>query len=333
MLINIQINSLMSGVPAFLGVDSTLFDVIKIMNIEKCSCVVIIEDDQLVGIITERDIVGAVYGLNAENMCSRRVVELMSSPVVTIEENQSLFEALVISQAHKIRHLPVINSSGSLVGVIIQADLVKAHFTIIEHEAEIIEKMVDDRTKELVESNEHLKTLSLEDALMKIGNRRAMEVDLLHTHSAAIRYGSPYSIALFDIDWFKLYNDHYGHLDGDKLLKKVSDFLKISVRESDRIYRYGGEEILLLMSKTEGEEAFLIANRIVADLGSLGIPHDAVPLKYLTISCGVSTFLTSENDMDVAHTTWHHVVEMADKGLYQAKGTGRNRVAVADNEN
>jgi diguanylate cyclase (GGDEF)-like protein len=77
-----------------------------------------------------------------------------------------------------------------------------------------------------------------------------MELDLYHTHFAAARYQRCYAVVLFDVDYFKLYNDRYGHARGDKALQQISRFLKETIRKSDRVYRYGGEELLLLLPDT-----------------------------------------------------------------------------------
>ncbi len=301
-----------------------LSEIITTMYENKYSCIIITEHNIPVGIVTERDVVHFVAKSYEEEFFYRhRASDFMCTSIVTIRDTESLFEALTISKTEKIRHLPVIGESGAIVGVVTQSNLVEAYFRIIESASDIIEKNVELKTKELAEANERLRALSLEDGLMQIGNRRAMEVDLQHTHSASIRYKTEYAVALFDLDFFKKYNDFYGHQAGDVLLKEVADFLKKSVRESDRLYRYGGEEILLLMPKTDIENAKILAERLVVQLAEKEMPHRESKLGYLTISGGVSCFATR-------FPSWKDVVELADKGLYQAKEKGRNRIAIIE---
>ena len=88
---------------------------------------------------------------------------------------------------------------------------------------------------------------SLTDELTGLGNRRRMEEDLIRTHARALRVGRTYGVALFDVDHFKLYNDHYGHVAGDETLRHVASCIDFVVRAGECAYRYGGEEFLLLM--------------------------------------------------------------------------------------
>jgi diguanylate cyclase (GGDEF)-like protein len=163
----------------------------------------------------------------------------------------------------------------------------------------------------------------MEDGLLGIGNRRAMEVDLEHTHAVALRYKHPYTVVLFDIDHFKLYNDHYGHLEGDACLKQVSQTLEEAIRKSDRLYRYGGEEFLLILPNTKHSGALILAKRLVENLYNEAIPHCKSPHNVVTISAGIASYSASNGN----NISWKNVVEQADKSLYQAKSCGRNQVA------
>lgn len=302
-----------------------LSEIITTMYDGNYSCAIITEHNIPIGIVTERDVVNFVAkSYKEEYFYKYRASDFMCTSIVTIKDSGSLFEALTISKTEKIRHLPVIGDNGSVVGIVTQPNLVDAYFRIIESATDIIEKNVEEKTKDLAEANERLRALSLEDGLMKIGNRRAMEVDLQHTHSASIRYSTEYAVVLFDLDNFKKYNDHYGHPAGDVLLKLVAKFLKESIRESDRLYRYGGEEILLLMPRTDQESAELLAKRVVQDLEKLALPHCEVDKGILTISGGIGFF-----DHMAKYDSWKQVVEIADKGLYLAKENGRNQVAIS----
>jgi len=300
-----------------------LSHVIQAMR-ENChSCMIIVENQTPVGIITERDIVRHVTDLIRRGQdYDPDVASIMSTNLITLHENADLFEALVIAKSNKIRHLPVVNSQGQLVGLITHTDLVRDHLHIIETQTAILERAIANRTQELMEVNKKLRDLSLEDPLLEIGNRRAMEVDLNHTHSVSRRYGRQYMIVLFDVDYFKLYNDRYGHVAGDGALKQVAAFIKGSIRKTDRVYRYGGEELLLLLPETSSEGAYMMGQRLISGIVELGIPHEQHPLKILTLSGG-----TSGPDETVDKETWLHVVHRADYALYEAKNQGRNRIA------
>jgi diguanylate cyclase (GGDEF)-like protein len=248
----------------------------------------------------------------------------MSEPVTTVTETTTLFEALVIAAAEKIRHLPVIDARGRLKGLVTQADLAKAHVHMIEKQREILEREINCKDCELQQANEQLKALAMIDALMGIGNRRAMEVDLDHTHALTVRYRRSYATVIFDIDYFKAYNDTYGHLAGDEVLRQVSTYLQSCIRKSDRLYRFGGEEILMLLPETTPHGAMILAERIVAGLEEMKMTHASSPLGVITMSCGVSCQAPAQS-----HDSWQDLVRLADQALYNAKGKGRNRAEAA----
>jgi len=161
----------------------------------------------------------------------------------------------------------------------------------------------------------------MEDHLMCIGNRRAMEADLHHTHEQAIRNQQNYAVILFDVDYFKNYNDHYGHSAGDEALRKISAQLKSMTRGTDRLYRYGGEEILLLLSAANAEQTLGSAQRQILHFTGLNLPHEKSPFNKITISAGVGYIAPQE----LKKKSWQDVVAEADKYLYEAKQAGRNQ--------
>jgi diguanylate cyclase (GGDEF)-like protein len=284
-------------------------DVVRTMKERLHSCIVITENDRPVGIITERDIVRVIADLIGNpNAFDQPAQKIMSEPVVTVDGNASLFEAVVIAKSKKIRHLPVDDAEGKLIGLVNQSDLVAAHFQI----QEIINRMQD---------------LSLEDELLRIGNHRAMEADLKHTHAASCRYQRPYSVALFDVDYFRNLNDHYGRAAGDRALQRVASYFKDSIRASDRMYRYGGEKILLILPETFWGGAQALAQRLIDGIVDCRIPHEQNAIKVLTLSAGVSS-----RDPWAINETWQDVLHRANEALYQAKSQGRNRVAAARTE-
>lgn len=316
----ILIQELMTKDVYHVAPDAELSEVIKIMRDKHCSCVVIAGKEEPMGIITERDLVSILAGVadNPHSLASK-VSNTMSAPPVTINETDSLFEALVVAKAEKVRHLPVVDATGRLVGIVTQSDLVKAHFQVYERQREIIDKAINERTEALLKANEELKAMALEDPLLGIGNRRAMEVDLQHTHASAARYGFQYSILFIDIDHFKLYNDHYGHLAGDEALKCVVGHIKTGIRKADRVYRYGGEEFLVLLPETDIDGAEISANYLVKDLIACNVPHCISPINMLTVSIGAESYMPGEE------RSWEDVLFVADQRLYKAKNGGRNR--------
>jgi len=305
---------------------ATVLEVVGAMRRHSYSCVVVAQDKVPLGVITERDAVGLLAEVLSNPRGRRsRAVDIMSACLTTVAGRATLFEALVLSRTRKIRHLPVVDAEGRLSGLVTQSDLVRAHLHLVEEQRDLVERAVENRVRELVDANERLKTLALEDGLLAIGNRRAMEVDLRYTHEAARRYGSPYSVALFDVDDFKLYNDSYGHSAGDRALRRVADHLRVTLRKSDRLYRYGGEEILVVAPFTSVKEAEALAQRLVEGVADIGIRHTRSPFGVLTISCGVAGAPSPRG----IEAEWGAVVCRADKALYRAKRSGKRTVATA----
>lgn len=321
---DILVSSLMTTNVSSTTADSELSDVIQSMIDNHYSCMIVVDNNIPIGIITERDIV-RLMGLFISDKAKHpiKVADVMSVPVATIAEDTTLFEALVISNAQKIRHLPVVTATGNLLGLVTQSDLAKAHFKIYEKQRDIIEQSVNERTQELLQANKQLKSLSLVDGLTGLGNRRAMEVDLEHTHSQAMRYNRSYSVALYDVDQFKLYNDHYGHKGGDTALRIISEHLSKSIRTCDRLYRYGGEEILLIMPETTLHGALILADRILISLAEMKVPHEKSSHGILTLSCGVASQVEING-----YQNWEGLVDLADRGLYASKNNGRNRATI-----
>lgn len=320
----ILITSLMTSEVDLVKPNACLKQVVRIMRDKRHSCVLIGEDGIPTGIVTERDLVKMLdQMIHDSSMPDHRVDEIMAREPHTVHKKQSLFDALAITRAEHIRHLPVVDDEHKLVGLLTQTDLANAHFHVIEMQREIIERAIESQTGELKEANERLHALSMEDGLLGIGNRRAMEVDLEHTHAVMQRYHHPYAIALIDIDHFKLYNDHYGHLEGDACLQQVSQSLEQTIRESDRLYRYGGEEFLLILPDTDQGGANVLAKRLVKNLYDAAMPHCKSTYNVVTISIGIASCSAAGGD----NGTWKDVVERADKSLYGAKSAGRNQVA------
>ena len=168
---------------------------------------------------------------------------------------------------------------------------------------------------------ENLKLLSLEDPLTGVGNRRAMEVELRHSQAQSERLENAYAIALLDIDAFKKFNDYYGHQAGDEALKTVTKCAKSALRDSDRFFRYGGEEFLILMPGTTDEEALICAERVRSEIESMAIKNHDTDRGILTVSMGVISTVAGD---------WQLMLNQADKALYRAKSQGRNAVVLVD---
>lgn len=174
----------------------------------------------------------------------------------------------------------------------------------------------------LQEHNRELTALADNDSLTGIANRRRFEAGLDMEFARASRSGAPLSLLMFDVDYFKRYNDTYGHVAGDACLRQVAHTLRDSlVRPGDLAARYGGEEFVALLPDTDPVGARMVAERIRQAVMALAIPHDGNGAGVVTISVGV---YTSTADAPAASPTV--LVERADALLYRAKHSGRNQV-------
>ncbi|QMV13941.1 diguanylate cyclase [Vibrio spartinae] len=169
-------------------------------------------------------------------------------------------------------------------------------------------------------TTELLTTLSTRDGLTQLSNRRALDNTYPMLKGVCQRNGHPLSLLMIDIDHFKQYNDHYGHLQGDKCLQQVAKILKSTIkRTSDRVFRYGGEEFTALLPNTDREGAQKITVVLLNTISGQHIEHQSAPLGHVTVSIGVTTF-------DWAKLPQHldEAIEVADHALYDAKQAGRN---------
>ena len=184
--------------------------------------------------------------------------------------------------------------------------------------------------RELRRTNEELRAVNLQlenatriDSLMGIGNRFAFEEAVEAIHEGAMREGLRYGVIMCDIDRFKRCNDTYGHSVGDDVLRRVAAALKLSIRSTDRAYRYGGEEFVVLLSGQDLSGSYRVAERIRRQVESLEFEIEGGDLPYqATLSCGVAAF----PDNSDGSQSWQRLVQTADQALYAAKRAGRNRV-------
>jgi diguanylate cyclase (GGDEF)-like protein len=156
--------------------------------------------------------------------------------------------------------------------------------------------------------------LAMIDSLTQVDNRRLLNQLLQEEVNRAERYNLPFSILLFDLDWFKRINDSLGHNTGDKVLQEVAQELRQNIRTTDPFGRWGGDEFLCLAINSDGEQAIELAER----LRDLLQRHHFDSVEKITASFGVTTYLKGD--------TPETLIRRADLGLYKAKADGRNRV-------
>ncbi|MDB5892767.1 MAG: hypothetical protein JWQ88_298, partial [Rhodoferax sp.] len=175
-------------------------------------------------------------------------------------------------------------------------------------------------------ANARLAQLSVTDGLTGIANRRHFDETLATEWLREARHQAPLSLLIIDIDHFKRYNDHYGHLAGDECLRRVAQILHGCLRRSgELVARYGGEEFALLMPATHTDEARMMAQHCMNELAEADIAHAASPTApSLTLSIGVACAVPDREFKPEA------LVDAADAALYRAKNQGRNRFETTD---
>ncbi|MBI4685106.1 MAG: sensor domain-containing diguanylate cyclase [Nitrospirae bacterium] len=166
-----------------------------------------------------------------------------------------------------------------------------------------------------------VKSLAAIDVLTRCYNRRIMDEDLDVYISCYHRYKRTFSLMMIDIDWFKIFNDSHGHQKGDKVLKKIVDLFRHSIRTCDKVYRYGGEEFVILLPETEKAGAIVVAQRIqkAVELFQFAGEEESQPNKKITVSIGVASFPADTDSKE-------SLIKSADSALYMAKQSGRNKV-------
>jgi diguanylate cyclase (GGDEF)-like protein/PAS domain S-box-containing protein len=178
--------------------------------------------------------------------------------------------------------------------------------------------------EKLLEQNQVLETLSNSDALTGVGNRRYFEEGLQQKWEQAMAQSRPIALLMLDVDFFKEFNDRYGHHAGDDCLRRVADTMKQVVGLKGGVNRYGGEEFAILLPSVNEDETRLIGEQLRSAVESLGIPHErSAAGSCVTISIGAASIIPSK------HMRPEELILRADKSLYQAKKEGRNRVLVS----
>jgi diguanylate cyclase (GGDEF)-like protein/PAS domain S-box-containing protein len=192
---------------------------------------------------------------------------------------------------------------------------------------EMILLAIEDIT-ERKKAEEQLKLISYMDGLTGIANRRHFDNTFGLEWRRAMRSAKPISLIIIDVDYFKNYNDTYGHLAGDSCLQKIAHTIRDSLRRAGNIVaRYGGEEFAVILPDTDAERAYLFAESLREKIENLNIKHsDSKVGSNATISLGVSTAIPKKGNIQ------EKLISLADKALYKAKHGGRNRVVIAIEE-
>ncbi|NQV27496.1 MAG: diguanylate cyclase [Rhodopirellula sp.] len=191
------------------------------------------------------------------------------------------------------------------------------HNKRLQSELEETRKAVAQQSQKLERAKEEARV----DALTGLPNRRAFDERIEQTHLEFTRNGSPYAVALLDVDHFKKFNDEHGHAIGDKVLEVVGEVLRRTQRGTDHISRYGGEEFVVLLERLPGQQAKSVVDRQRSRIGKSSLRVNGKDLK-ITVSAGVAEVKPGESIASV--------MTRADEALYAAKAAGRNQTCLDD---
>ena len=281
---------------------STLREVAKFMKSKKTPLVLVQNKSlEYTGVVTEADFTRKV----AAKECSVKTTTIdaiMSSPVKTIKGSMIMAEANKSMRQSGIRHL-IVTDNEEFVGLLSPINFFKYY----------------------EEVEEYLSDLAINDGLTKIHNRRYFDDILSVEWKRARRERSPLSLIMLDIDYFKKYNDTYGHQAGDETLVKVAKAISETMRRpADIVARYGGEEFVVVLPNVAQEDAAKLSEIIRAKIEDLEIEHKLSSInKFLTMSLGIASIVPSSDSSP------EELLKKADKALYNAKIRGRNCVTVS----
>ncbi len=263
----------------------------------------------------------------------KSISHLKDIPLIAVTETVSMEHMLMAFEVgvsdyiskpleNKIELIPRVNSALNLKK---EMEIRKAR----EKDLRKMTALLEASNRKLQGANRMLKDMATIDSLTGVANRRFFELFIRMEWKVALRKKTCISVLLADIDYFKAYNDVYGHQRGDKCLKLFASALKNSLkRPSDVVARYGGEEFIVLLPDTHQDGAEVMARRMQSMVHDLKIRHSGSTVSSrLTFSMGISSLVPD------AKTTIEFLIATADKALYQAKHEGRNRFAVYRPEN
>ncbi|QDF27996.1 diguanylate cyclase [Halarcobacter anaerophilus] len=295
--------------------ETSTFEAITLLKDNSRDAILILDDAyKPKGIFTTKDFIDIIrydYDL------SKPIKEYMTSPVETLEDDTTISEAINYIKAKKYKRIVVVNKKGRISGVITQKELLRTFYNkwveLIKEEGNRISKT----NEQLVQVTCELKNKIALDHLTKLYNRNKFD-ELLdeNIEEFSKEENLTFCMLILDIDNFKMLNDSFGHLFGDKVLQNIAQILTSNSRTSDIIARWGGEEFVIILPKTNLEQALKFAQKIRSAVELNKFEN----INKITCSIGVSQFHNSDNKIAL--------FKRADDALYRAKAMGKNRVEI-----
>lgn len=264
------------------------------------------------------DVISSIEDINIrlENADKLKDYETLNPGVIIIESVPNIKDVLMVT---KFKY-PILFIGEVFKGCTVRAVAFDYIKTPVDNQELVVRVKTMLKIKDL---RDKLKTLSTTDELTGLHNRKYLLERMEQEISRAKRYGTPLSVLLFDLDFFKVVNDIYGYEWGDVLLRSIADKLKQLIRKEDIITRYGDEEFVVALPNTSEDNAFLFAERFRKDIERMEfIPAGEEERHPITISGGISTYPCIEGAEEDANT----IIRYAEHALYNAKKRGKNKI-------
>lgn len=307
---DVMLNTLLK----FAHLEDNTLDVIQQMDDDIDDSVILLDEKQRAkGIITTKDII-TLFGEDKD--LSAAVKNYMSSPIETIKSYTTVSQALSFIKQKHFKRLIIEDDNGTILGQITQEELIVKVYSRWAEQLKSSASELQEINRVLQAKANKYETLAVTDRLTGIYNRVKFEQELKVEIDKIQRYKiEPFSLVLFDIDNFKSINDSYGHLEGDRVLKKITRIVTASLRSSDIFARWGGEEFVVLLTFTSLQNAVQAANILKETINETYIDNK---VEHVTCSFGVTSYQKGD--------TIHSVLKRADEAMYIAKKSGKNRV-------
>ncbi len=297
---NIRINDIMHRSVVTIEPNKSARDCAELISKERIGCVIVVEDKQPIGIVTERDF---VYLVKNEIYKDIRVKEFMVCPIVTVSPTTTFSDAIAVFNKNKIKRVPVV-SDNKIVGLLTLNNMLGYYHLLLT---------------DLERKKNHLETEIETDDLTGIYNKKFITSQLKNEISRLNKFGGQCSVLFLDLDHFKKVNDIYSHSAGDVVLIEFAKVIKQECRKIDIFGRFGGEEFIILARNRKARKIVQFASRLCKAIRNHKFLYE-VKIIPITVSIGVSNILQA-GDSETA-------LKRADKALYAAKDSGRDCVGL-----
>jgi diguanylate cyclase (GGDEF)-like protein len=254
------------------------------------------------------------YFIDKERETAKEVFVAFTKTIYEMSQSSEKFDKTLNEQ------IDVIKASENMSDILSAKDVVLGQAKNFQSQTDAMREELEESkrtTSKLTELLEQVESKAMIDPLTQVFNRGTYNMEIAQMIKEFKRYKNPAALIIIDIDHFKIFNDDYGHKAGDAVLTLVASVIKDAVRDTDMVFRYGGEEFVVLLSKISLKNALTVAEKVRAQIESHHLTNKATVLK-VTASIGLSCF--KEGDIETT------IFERADKALYQGKQNGRNRV-------